>query len=114
MMPRRRRRTPTTDGAREHQLVSYAMDLAERQLIDGTASSQVLTHFLKAGSEREKLERKRLEQENAVLAAKVEAMAGAKRVEELYAQALDAMRTYAGRDPEFTHYVEEDMYYEDD
>ena len=114
-MPRRRRRTPTTDGAREHQLVSYAMDLAERQLLDGTASSQVLTHFLKAGSEREKLERKRLEQENLVLSAKVDAMESAKRVEELYAQALDAMRTYAGRDHEFTNYVdEEDMYYDDD
>jgi len=84
------------------------MDLAERQLMDGTASSQVLTHFLKAGSEREKLERTRIEQENAVLAAKVDAMSSAKRVEELYVQALDAMRTYAGRDPDYTQYFEEE------
>jgi len=113
MVLRKQRRTPTTDEAREHQLVSAAMDLAEKQLREGTASSQVITHFLKQGSEREKLERQRLLQENEVLAAKVEAMAGAKRVEELYAQALDAMRTYAGRDPNYTDYVEEtDGYYD--
>ena len=114
MALRKRRRTPTTDNAREHQLVSAAMDLAEKQLLEGTASSQVITHFLKAGSEREKLERLRLEQENAVLAAKVDAMSSAKRVEELYAQALDAMRTYAGRDPNYTEYIEEDEEYYDD
>jgi hypothetical protein len=113
MSPRRRRRTPTTDDGREHQLVSAAMDLAEKQLIEGTASSQVITHFLKAGSEREKLEQQRLRQENEVLTAKVEAMASAKRVEELYSQALEAMRTYAGRDPDFTEYVEEDDGYYD-
>jgi hypothetical protein len=113
MALRRTRRTPTTDEGREHLLISSAMDLAEKQLREGTASSQVLTHFLKAGSLREKLERERLQQENAVLAAKVEAMAGAKKVEELYAQALDAMRTYSGRDPDFTEYVEEqDEYYD--
>jgi hypothetical protein len=113
MVSRKKRRTPTTDYAREHQLVSAAMDLAEKQLLEGTASSQVITHFLKAGSEREKLERERLLQENAVLAAKVDAMSSAKRVEELYAQALDAMRTYAGRDPDYTEYIEEqDDYYD--
>ena len=114
MALRKPRRTPTTDQAREHQLVSAAMDLAEKQLREGTASSQVITHFLKAGSEREKLERQRLLQENEVLAAKVEAMSSAKRVEELYAQALDAMRTYAGRDPNYTEYLEEDEQYYDD
>lgn len=113
MISRRRRRVPTTDEAREHQLVSAAMDLAERQLLEGTASSQVITHFLKAGSEREKLERQRLLQENEVLAAKVEAMSSAKRVEELYSQALDAMRTYAGREQHHTEYIEEeDRYYD--
>lgn len=108
MVSRKKRRTSTTDLGREHQLVSAAMDLAEKQLMEGTASSQVITHFLKAGSEREKLERQRLLQENEVLAAKVDAMSSAKRVEELYAQALDAMRTYAGRDPNYTQYIEED------
>lgn len=113
MALRKPRRTPTTDEAREHQLVSAAMDLAEKQLREGTASSQVITHFLKAGSEREKLERQRLLQENEVLAAKVDLMASSKRVEELYAQALDAMRTYAGRDPDYTEYIEEeDGYYD--
>lgn len=97
MQSKRRRRTPITDEARELQMVSLAMDLAQRQLEEGTASSQVITHFLKAGSEREKLERDRLARENEVLAAKVEAMASAQRVEELYAQALAAMRNYAGQ-----------------
>lgn len=91
------RRTPSTDEHREKQMVSMAMDLAARQLEDGTASSQVITHFLKAGSERERLERQRLETENEVLKAKVEAMQSARKVEELYAEALEAMRLYAGR-----------------
>lgn len=94
----RKRQTATTDEGLEHQLISDAMDLAGKQLREGTASSQVLTHFLKAGSERERLERERLRSENEVLRAKVDAMASAKRVEELYAEALEAMRSYAGRD----------------
>lgn len=109
-MGRLRRRTAASDDAREKQLVSAAMDLAEKQLREGTASSQVMTHFLKAGSEREKLERRRLESENEVLTAKVEAMASAQRIETLYAAALDAMREYQGRDPEPT---DEDVEYYD-
>lgn len=104
------RRTPTTDDAREQQLVSKAMDLAEKQLEEGTASSQVMTHFLKMGSQREKLERGKLEQENEVLRAKVDQMASAQRVEELYSAALDAMRTYAGRDQPQEEY--DDEYYD--
>ena len=97
---RRPQRPATTLEGRENQLISLASDLAERQLIDGTASSQVLTHFLKLGSTREKAEQARLENENLLLAAKVDALASAKRIEELYKEALDAMRTYAGRDEE--------------
>jgi hypothetical protein len=77
-------------------LVTLAIDLAEKQLIDGTASSQTITHFLKMGSEREKLERQRLMRENEVLSAKVDAMESGRRVEELYSQALEAMRNYGG------------------
>lgn len=95
----KKRRPATTPEGRENQLVAAAYDLAERQLREGTASSQVITHYLKLGSSRERLEQERLERENELLTAKVEAMASAKKVEELYAQALDAMRSYAGQDP---------------
>lgn len=77
-------------------MVSLAVDLAERQLREGTASAQVISHYLKLGSTRERLEQERLNQENELLKARVDAMASAKRVEELYVQALDAMRSYAG------------------
>jgi hypothetical protein len=91
------RRPATTEIGREHQLVTLAIDLAEKQLEEGTASSQVITHYLKLGSTRERLEQERLLRENELLTSKVEMMASAKRVEELYETALDAMRSYAGR-----------------
>lgn len=87
----------TTPEGRENQLVSAAVDLAEQQIRDGTASSQVITHFLKLGSTREKLEQKRLEHENELTKVKIEALESQKRVEELYAEALNAMRSYAGQ-----------------
>jgi hypothetical protein len=90
-------RPPATSfEGRENQMVSLAVELAERQLREGTASAQVISHYLKLGSTRERLEQERLEQENELLKARVEAMASAKRVEELYTQALNAMRSYAG------------------
>ena len=87
----------TTPEARENQLIAAAVDLAERQILDGKASSQVITHFLKLASTREKLEQERLRGENKLLEAKVESLASAARVEELYKNALAAMRSYAGR-----------------
>lgn len=100
-MSRRQRRQPaTTEESRENQLVSLAIDLAEKQLEAGTASSQVITHYLKLGSTRERLEQERLHRENLLLDSKMELMASAKRVEELYGKALDAMRMYAGREVE--------------
>ena len=87
-----------TPEARENQLVSLAVDLAEKQLIEGTASSQVITHYLKLGSTKEKLEREKLEQENELLRARTEALQSAQRVEELYTNALNAMRTYSGKE----------------
>lgn len=89
----------TTPEARENQLISKAVDLAEKQLAEGTASAQVITHYLKLGSSREKLEQERLANENSLLVAKREAMASAARVEELYGAAINAMRAYAGQDP---------------
>jgi hypothetical protein len=101
MVKRRPNRQPaTTDESRENQLVSLAIDLAEKQLSEGTASSQVITHYLKLGSTRERLEQERLSRENDLLTSKVQLMASAKRVEELYEAALNAMRSYAGREVE--------------
>lgn len=99
---RQNRRTAMTEEGRENQLVSLAIDLAEKQLQEGTASSQVITHYLKLGSTRERLEQERLVRENELLDSKVEMMASAKRVEELYAAALQAMRSYAGTSVEET------------
>lgn len=88
----------TTPEGREQQLISAAVDLAEQQLRDGTASAQVITHYLKLGSTREKLEQERLERENELLAAKAEALASQQRVEELYINALKAMSVYSGNE----------------
>lgn len=91
--PRPPARTPE---ARENQLIQKAVDLAEKQLSEGTASAQVITHYLKLGSTKERLEKEKLARENELLRAKTEALQSAKRIEELYANALDAMRAYGG------------------
>jgi len=95
-VPDRRRRPATTPEARENEMVAAAIDLAEQQIKRGTASSQVITHFLKLGSTRERLEQQRLEHENELTRVKIEALEGQKRVEELYMEALNAMRSYSG------------------
>lgn len=82
--------------ARENQLINMASDLAATQLLNGTASSQVITHFLKLGTVKASLENEKLIRENELLKAKVETLQSQQRSEELYQQALDAMRTYAG------------------
>lgn len=92
-------RPATTLEGREKQLVSLAVDLAEQQLREGTATSQVISHYLKLGSTREELEQDRLLQENELLRAKVEAMGSMKNIEKLYSEALNAMRTYSGQEP---------------
>jgi hypothetical protein len=96
---RKRGRPATTPEARENQLVNLAFGLAERQILDGTASSQVITHYLKLGSTREFLEQERLRNENALTQAKIEQMASQKRVEELYKTALNAMKSYSTGEP---------------
>ena len=82
--------------ARENQLIALAINLAEKQLMEGTASSQVITHYLKLGSTKERIEKEILEKQKDLITAKTEAIQSAKRVEELYANALEAMRTYSG------------------
>jgi hypothetical protein len=86
----------TTPESRENKLVAKAARLAEQQIDDGTASAQVITHFLKLGSSREVLEQERLRHENELLKVKREAYASQQRVEELYVNAISAMRAYSG------------------
>lgn len=86
----------TSPEARENQLIFLATELAEQQLRDGTASSQVITHYLKLGSTKERLEREKLEEENKLLRAKTESLQSSKRIEALYNNAIAAMRRYSG------------------
>lgn len=92
-MPRKRR-PATTPEARENQLISLAVDLAEKQLSEGTASAQVITHYLKLGSTKERLEKEKLEQENALLRAKTDSIRSAEQNLALYEQAIAAMKSY--------------------
>lgn len=89
-------RPALTPEARENQLISLAVDLAEKQLQEGTASSQVITHYLKLGSTKERLEKEKLAEENKLLRARTEALQSAKKQEELFEQAIKAMRRYSG------------------
>ena len=89
-------RPALTPEARENQLISLAVDLVEQRLLDGTASSQETTHFLKLGSMKNRLEMEKLQEENKLLQARTEALQSAKRVEELYSEAISAMRRYSG------------------
>lgn len=92
-----RRRAATTPEARESQMINLAEKLAEQQMQDGTASAQVITHYLKLGSTRERLEQQRLSGEVELQKAKIEAMASTQRLEELYVDAIKAMRGYQGQ-----------------
>ena len=77
-------------------MIAMAFNLAEKKLADGTASNQMIIHYLKLGSERERLEKEKLIKENELLRAKTEALESAKNVEELYRNAIEAMRIYSG------------------
>jgi hypothetical protein len=94
-----RRKPATTPEARENEMISLATDLAEEQIRAGSASSQVISHFLKLGSTRERLEQERLEHENALLEVKKQQIESQQRIEELYLDAIKAMRSYAGDMP---------------
>lgn len=96
----RRRRPATTPEAREQELSAAAYDLAEEQIRAGHASSQVITHFLKAGSSREILEQQKIRHENELMEVKRQQIEGQARVEELYLEALTAMKSYSGETPD--------------
>jgi TRAP-type uncharacterized transport system substrate-binding protein len=121
-MPRRREtpnseplspiRPATTPDDRESQMIALADQLAEQQLRDGTASAQVITHFLKLGSSRERLEQAKLQFETKLVEAKTEAIAGQQRQEEMFAKAIRAMRSYQGLESDDVESFDEEDYYE--
>lgn len=82
--------------AKDVEMAALATELAEKQLRDGTASAQVITHFLKAGARREKLEMEILEKQKELIDAKIQAYKSAEDMKVLYSKALDAMRLYSG------------------
>lgn len=96
--PRRRGRPAMTIEERENQLVVIAMDETERQMREGTASAQQITHFLKIGSTTHQLEKEKLRRENELLLARVEQLETGKNVERLYEEALRSMRSYQGQE----------------
>ena len=91
-----RSRPPLSMEAKENEMISLAMDVAEQQLRDGTASAQVITHFLKLGSTRERLEKEILEKQKELTEVKTQNIQMSQRSDELYAEALAAMRRYSG------------------
>jgi len=94
---------------RENQLVGLATDLAEEQMREGTASAQVISHYLKLGSTREQLEQERLRYETKLLEARAQQISDSARMEELYANAINAMKTYQGQEvPDEYYYGDED------
>lgn len=89
-------RPALTPEAREKQMIALAVDLVEQRLLDGTASSQETTHFLKLGSMRNQLEMEKLRTENDLLSAKIKAIESGERIEKLYQEAIMAMQRYSG------------------
>lgn len=111
--PPKRLRPALTPQARENQLINLAMEVAEEQLLNRTASSQVITHYLKLATEREKYEREKLKLDMELTRAKTEALESQKRSEEKYEQAIAAMKRYSGNcdDEYFDEDDEYDEYY---
>lgn len=93
-----RRQPAKTPEAREQQMIALADSLAEKQMLAGTASSQVITHYLKLGTSREQLEQEKIKRENLLLEAKNSEMASRGRAEDLVAEVLSKMKLYAGVD----------------
>lgn len=94
--PKKKLRPAINPEARENQLISLAMDCAEQQLMDGTASSQVITHFLKLGTAKYQYETEKLKHDTELVKAKTTSIEKADRMEELYKNAIDVMKIYGG------------------
>lgn len=97
--PSRAGRPATTAEARENELIILAERLAEKQLAEGTASAQVISHYLKLSSTRERLEQQKIREENELLRAKRESLEASRGMEDLYANAIAAMKRYSGQEP---------------
>jgi hypothetical protein len=93
-----RHRPALTPEARENQMIALAMDLAEQQLRDGTASSQLITEFVKRGSTKARLEKEILAEQRDLISEKTRTLKNAEHSEELYRNALNAFRGYSGQD----------------
>lgn len=104
---KRKIRPALSPEAREQQMISLAVDLAEQQLLDGTASSQVITHFLKLGTAKERLELEKLQNENDLTKAKTEAIKSEESKEELYKEAINAFRVYGGYGKSHEEYLDD-------
>lgn len=87
-------RPATNPEAREQQLVNLAVSLAEKQLMDGTASPSVIGHFLKIASRREVLEREILEKQSKLIEAKAQTINKDREAEDLAKAAIEAMKNY--------------------
>lgn len=92
----KRIRPALTPEARQNQLISLAIDLVEKRLIEGTASSQETTHFLKLASTKAHLEEQILEKQKDLIEAKTKSLQSTERIEELYKEAMSAFRRYSG------------------
>lgn len=93
--PKPKLRPQSSPEARENQLIALAYDLAEERLRNGTATSQEVVHFLRLGSIRERKELELVEKKIELDTAKTEALKSAKRIEELYSDAINAFRSYS-------------------
>lgn len=98
--PRRRRPPAKTQEGREKQLIASAYDLAENLIDTGKAPAPVIMHFLKMGSSREILEQRMIDRNIHLADARIEEIQSSKRIEALYGEAMDAMRSYQGRTAE--------------
>lgn len=96
----KKRRPALTPEARENQLIALAINLAEKKLLDGTASSQVITHYLKRGSAKEKIEMEILQKQKELIEAKTQTLRDNRLNEELYTNVIQAMKLYSGRNNE--------------
>lgn len=101
--PSRKRRPSQSVEGRENQLIALAVDLAEKQLLEGTASSQVITHYLKLGSTKERLEKEIMAKQKELLVAKTEALQSTKKIEELFENAMKAFSLYRGESTDDTN-----------
>lgn len=97
-------RPALTPEAEENEMISLAVNLVRQRLIDGTASSQETTHYLKQATAKSRYELELIKAQTAMAVAKKEALQSQKRSDEMYSKAIQAFRTYSG------HGSEEEIY----